>query len=216
MSCRRFSGTFTSGGNEANFSAWRSPSRRSFQRRWKTESHPRAPVVAYASAESHHSLDKSAGLLGHWTQGSKACGSQRAAPDGSQRSKRDPQDRATGKLSLRGGDGRTTSSGVIDDFPAIAEICRRHDLWMHVDGAYGASVIFSDHYRSLVRGIELADSLTIDPHKWLAVPFAAGVILRAARKFWSERLPSRRRTCRKPKARYSPTTRVSALNGRAA
>jgi glutamate/tyrosine decarboxylase-like PLP-dependent enzyme len=48
---------------------------------------------------------------------------------------------------------------------------------MHVDGAYGASVVFSDEHRDLVRGIELADSITIDPHKWLAVPFAAGVIL---------------------------------------
>jgi glutamate/tyrosine decarboxylase-like PLP-dependent enzyme len=48
---------------------------------------------------------------------------------------------------------------------------------MHVDGAYGASAVFSDQHRDLVRGIELADSITIDPHKWLAVPFAAGVIL---------------------------------------
>ena len=53
----------------------------------------------------------------------------------------------------------TTSSGIIDDLPAIASICRRNNLWMHVDGAYGASVIFSDRYRSLVQGIELADSL---------------------------------------------------------
>ena len=60
---------------------------------------------------------------------------------------------------------------------AIAEICRRHQLWLHVDGAYGASLIFSDKHRHLIRGIELADSITIDPHKWLAVPFAAGVIL---------------------------------------
>jgi len=48
---------------------------------------------------------------------------------------------------------------------------------MHVDGAYGGSAIFSDKYRDLVRGIEQADSITIDPHKWLAVPLAAGVIL---------------------------------------
>jgi len=46
-----------------------------------------------------------------------------------------------------------------------------------VDGAYGAAAIFSDQHRSLLRGIELADSITIDPHKWLAMPFAAGVIL---------------------------------------
>ncbi len=46
-----------------------------------------------------------------------------------------------------------------------------------MDGAYGASLIFSDKHRDLIRGIEQADSITIDPHKWLAVPFAAGVIL---------------------------------------
>jgi glutamate/tyrosine decarboxylase-like PLP-dependent enzyme len=71
----------------------------------------------------------------------------------------------------------TTSSGVIDDLSKIAEVCRRHELWLHVDGAYGASLIFSDKHRQLIRGIEQADSITIDPHKWLAVPFAAGVIL---------------------------------------
>jgi glutamate/tyrosine decarboxylase-like PLP-dependent enzyme len=71
----------------------------------------------------------------------------------------------------------TTNSGVVDDLVSVSEICHRHDLWLHVDGAYGAAAIFSDQHRNLVRGIESADSLTIDPHKWLAVPFAAGVIL---------------------------------------
>jgi glutamate/tyrosine decarboxylase-like PLP-dependent enzyme len=71
----------------------------------------------------------------------------------------------------------TTNSGIVDDLVAIAEVCRENNLWMHVDGAYGAAVVFSDEHRDLVRGIELADSITIDPHKWLAVPFAAGVIL---------------------------------------
>jgi len=71
----------------------------------------------------------------------------------------------------------TTNSGAIDDLPALAEICQRHQLWLHLDGAYGAAAIFSDQHRDLVRGIELADSITLDPHKWLAMPFAAGVIL---------------------------------------
>ena len=71
----------------------------------------------------------------------------------------------------------TTNSGIVDDLMAVAEVCRRHSLWLHVDGAYGAAAIFSNRHRNLVRGIETADSLTIDPHKWLAVPFAAGVIL---------------------------------------
>jgi glutamate/tyrosine decarboxylase-like PLP-dependent enzyme len=60
---------------------------------------------------------------------------------------------------------------------AIAEICKKHGLWLHVDGAYGAAAIFSDKHRDLMRGIELADSITIDPHKWLCMPFAAGVVI---------------------------------------
>ena len=71
----------------------------------------------------------------------------------------------------------TTNSGAVDDVAAASEVCRRHQLWLHVDGAYGGAAIFSDRHRNLVRGIELADSLTIDPHKWLAMPFSAGVIL---------------------------------------
>jgi glutamate/tyrosine decarboxylase-like PLP-dependent enzyme len=75
------------------------------------------------------------------------------------------------------GTAGTTNSGAIDPLPALAELCRRNDLWFHVDGAYGAAAIFSDKHRSMVSGIELADSITIDPHKWLAMPFAAGVML---------------------------------------
>jgi glutamate/tyrosine decarboxylase-like PLP-dependent enzyme len=71
----------------------------------------------------------------------------------------------------------TTNSGAIDDLVKLAEISQRHALWLHIDGAYGAAAIFSDRHRELVRGIELADSITIDPHKWLAMPFAAGVVL---------------------------------------
>ena len=88
------------------------------------------------------------------------------------------EDRAAGRLPFCVvATAGTTNSGIVDDLVAIAEVCRRNNLWMHVDGAYGASVVFSDEHRDLVRGIELADSITIDPHKWLAVPFAAGVIL---------------------------------------
>ena len=71
----------------------------------------------------------------------------------------------------------TTNTGAVDDLVAIANICRRYDLWLHVDGAYGGSAILSDRHRSLLRGIEQADSITIDPHKWMAMPLAAGVIL---------------------------------------
>jgi aromatic-L-amino-acid decarboxylase len=175
-----FSGTFTSGGNEANFSALALALAAKFPSAIEEGvATIGAPVVVYASAEAHHSLDKSTGLLG---LGRKALHriavNDRVQMDVPSLERAIRADVAAGRKSLCVvATAGTTSSGAIDDLPAIAEICRRHDLWMHVDGAYGAAVIFSDQYRSLVRGIELADSVTIDPHKWLAVPFAAGVIL---------------------------------------
>jgi aromatic-L-amino-acid decarboxylase len=71
----------------------------------------------------------------------------------------------------------TTSSGAVDQISELHEVCRRYDIWLHVDGAYGAAVLFSKRHRDLVRGIEFADSITFDPHKWLAMPFSAGLLL---------------------------------------
>ncbi len=175
-----FNGTFASGGNEANFSglamalAWKFPD--VIEDGVATIG---GPPVVYASSESHHSLDKSAGLLGI---GRKAL--RRVAVDERLQMDAKALDAAI-EADLRAGrkpfcvvaTAGTTSSGIIDDLPAIAKICERNKLWLHVDGAYGASLIFSDKHRHLIRGIELADSITMDPHKWLAVPFAAGVIL---------------------------------------
>ena len=175
-----FNGTFTSGGNEANFSGLALALAAKFPEAIEEGvATIGAKPVVYASSESHHSLDKSAGLLGI---GRKAL--KRVAVN--ERLQMDPTAlEAAIESDLRAGrkpfcvvaTAGTTSSGIIDDLPAIAEICRRHKLWLHVDGAYGASLVFSDKHRHLIRGIELADSITIDPHKWLAVPFAAGVIL---------------------------------------
>jgi len=175
-----FNGTFTSGGNEANFSglalalAWKFPHAME-----DGVASIGAQPVAYASDESHHSLDKSAGLLGIGRK------SLRRIPVNAQLQLDPAALESAISADLSAGHkpfcvvvtAGTTSSGIIDDLPAISAICARHDLWLHVDGAYGASLIFSDRHRHLIRGIELADSITIDPHKWLAVPFAAGVIL---------------------------------------
>ena len=138
-----------------------------------------AKPVLYASAEAHHSLDKSAGLLGLGRKALRRIPVNAAAQmDTAQLETQIMQDMAEGfapfcVVATAG----TTNSGAIDDLIRLAEICKRHALWLHIDGAYGAAAIFSDRHRELVRGIELADSITIDPHKWLAMPFAAGVVL---------------------------------------
>jgi aromatic-L-amino-acid/L-tryptophan decarboxylase len=175
-----FNGTFTSGGNEANFSglamalAWKFPA--AIEEGVATIG---AQPVAYASSESHHSLDKSAGLLGIGRKAlRRVTVNQQLQMDPAALEAAIDDDLHAGlKPFCVVATAGTTSSGIIDDLPALAEICQRHELWLHVDGAYGASLIFSDKHRHLIRGVEQADSITIDPHKWLAVPFAAGVIL---------------------------------------
>jgi len=71
----------------------------------------------------------------------------------------------------------TINTGAIDDLPAIRDLCRREGLWFHVDGCIGALVRIAPHYRHLVAGIEDADSLALDLHKWLHAPFEAGCAL---------------------------------------
>jgi glutamate/tyrosine decarboxylase-like PLP-dependent enzyme len=173
-------GTFTSGGNEANFSALAMAIAAHFPQTIEDGvASIGAQAVIYASSESHHSLDKSAGLLG---LGRKALRritvDDRAMMNVAELESAIVEDRAAGKkpfciVATAG----TTNSGAVDDIVALAAIAKKHGLWLHVDGAYGAAAIFSDKHRDLVRGIELADSITIDPHKWLSMPFAAGVVL---------------------------------------
>src|ERR1044071_4052577 len=65
----------------------------------------------------------------------------------------------------------TTSMTSIDPVPAIAEICRREKVWLHVDGAYGGTVAIVPEHRYVLDGVELADSLGVNPHKCLCTPF---------------------------------------------
>ncbi len=71
----------------------------------------------------------------------------------------------------------TTSTGVIDPLPELAAIALENNCWFHVDAAYGGGLVFSDKHKQKLRGIELADSITFDPHKWMFVPFACGAML---------------------------------------
>ena len=71
----------------------------------------------------------------------------------------------------------TTNTGAIDDMTAIAALCRREGMWLHVDGCIGALIKIAPASRAMVDGIEQADSIALDPHKWLHAPFEAGCAL---------------------------------------
>ena len=73
--------------------------------------------------------------------------------------------------------GGTTNAGIIDELDSIAEVCKRHELWFHVDAAYGGGALAATSVRHLFNGIEKADSITIDPHKWLFSPYDCGAVI---------------------------------------
>lgn len=71
----------------------------------------------------------------------------------------------------------STNTGAIDPLPEVADICAQHGVWMHVDAAYGGFAAITERGRRALAGIERADSVTLDPHKWLYQPFECGAVL---------------------------------------
>ncbi|HEX6314061.1 MAG TPA: pyridoxal-dependent decarboxylase [Gemmatimonadaceae bacterium] len=71
----------------------------------------------------------------------------------------------------------TTNTGAVDPLVDLSAICRANDMWLHVDGAYGAAAALTDRGRAALPGLDLADSIALDPHKWLFQPFEIGCVL---------------------------------------
>lgn len=139
-----------------------------------------ARPVIYASAESHFSIEKSANILGLGGRD----GVRVVPVDANSRldvaalRRMIVADRAAGLhpfcvVAIAG----VTSNGVIDPLDAVADVAAEHDLWYHVDAAYGAGGLMSDKLRPRFTGIARADSITMDPHKWWHMPYPCGAIL---------------------------------------
>ncbi|HYM48937.1 MAG TPA: aminotransferase class V-fold PLP-dependent enzyme [Candidatus Limnocylindrales bacterium] len=87
-------------------------------------------------------------------------------------------DRRAGRRPfLVGAAAGSTNTGAIDPLPALAAVCKAQGLWLHVDGAYGAFATLTERGRTWLGGMELADSVTLDPHKWLYQPYECGCVL---------------------------------------
>jgi aromatic-L-amino-acid/L-tryptophan decarboxylase len=173
-------GTLTSGGSEANLIALKCARDRAASLARDEGLRASGPdLVAYASEQCHYSLVKSVDILGMGRNSLR-----KVATDDNFQIRLDDL-RALIELDVKAGRkpfciagaAGATSTGIVDDLEGLAHIAREYDCWFHVDAAYGGALAFSEKHKSLLAGIERADSVTIDPHKWMFVPFACGAVL---------------------------------------
>lgn len=135
--------------------------------------------MIYLSREGHASVNKAAAILGFPDDSIRTVDVDcEYRMDVSQLRSLIAADRVAGLLPFFVGcNAGTTNSGAIDPLPELATLCRDEGLWFHIDGAYGGFAAISKTGRELLRGVELADSLTLDPHKWLYCPMGTGCVL---------------------------------------
>lgn len=135
--------------------------------------------VFYASSQTHNSVDKAVRLLG---MGQRALRSIPVDPeyriDMALLVRAIAEDRAAGRRPFCVvGNAGTVNTGAIDDLTALADLCKKEGLWFHVDGAFGALAALSGQLRPLVAGMDRADSIAFDLHKWLYMPYDVGCVL---------------------------------------
>lgn len=171
-------GTLASGGSEANLIALKC-ARDNALPMAKDHGVSGADRVVYASEQCHYSIDKSVDILG---LGRKSL--RKIPTDDRFHIRVDAlreqivRDRDEGHVpACIVGVAGTTSTGVIDPLEELAGIARENNCWYHVDAAYGGPLAFSAKHKAKLQGIELADSITFDPHKWMFVPFSCGAVL---------------------------------------
>jgi aromatic-L-amino-acid decarboxylase len=165
-------GLLLSGGSMANFTAVHTA------RATKLKDRPTDGVL-YTSSEAHHSVFKAAMLAGFRHEDVRALPLDehlQLQPD-VLRAAVEEDKRAGRRPFMVLANAGSTNTGTVDPLGPLAEVCAAHDLWLHVDGAYGAPFLLTDRGREALTGIERADSITLDPHKGLFLPFGTGALL---------------------------------------
>lgn len=165
-------GLFVSGGSMANLTALAAARR-------IVLGGPDASAVAYCSNQTHSSLAKGLRVIGFRPDQVRTVDA-----DGDLRlsisalNKAIEEDRAAGRRPFCViANAGTTNTGAVDPLGAIADVCAQNKMWMHVDGAYGAAAVLTSRGAAELAGMDRADSITLDPHKWLFQPFEIGCVL---------------------------------------
>lgn len=172
------SGVMTSGGSLANLTAMLAArSVKSPGADWQHGT--QQPLSVLVSDQAHYCIDRATRIMG-WGQE----GAIPVPADSNYSMNVQELAAALNEAESRGrkviavvGNACSTSAGAFDDLDAIGDFCQQNDLWFHVDGAHGAAFAFSDKYRDRIRGIEKADSVTIDFHKMLMTPVICSALI---------------------------------------
>jgi aromatic-L-amino-acid decarboxylase len=174
-------GTFCSGGSTANIIALGAARQHAFERDGVDVSRDGIPAAkwrVYASTEVHHVVTRAAAILGLGRRSVRGI-----ATDDALRIDVDALRRVLDEDAARGiqpiavvATAGTVNTGAIDPIAELLEIARQRNIWLHVDGAYGAFGVLDDRVAPLFKGMEEADSVAVDPHKWLAAPVGTGAV----------------------------------------
>lgn len=173
-----FQGLYSSGGSTANLVALGGARQAALERLGMDPARDglQRPCRLYATAATHHTIQRAAAALGmgrgavarieHDEHG-------RMQPEALRRQLEADRQGPQVRVAVIANAG-TTATGAIDPLRAIGEIAREHGVWFHVDGAYGLPGILDPRVRPLYDGVALADSVIVDPHKWLGAPVGIG------------------------------------------
>jgi len=165
-------GVLTSGGSLANFTAIVTARRSRL-----ADDFLRGTL--YCSDQVHHSVTKAAMLAGFPVNNIREVPSdERQRIEIEALKAQIDSDRQAGmEPFLVVGSAGTVNTGAVDDFEALADVAQERGLWLHVDGAYGGFFVLTERGRNAMRGLEMADSITLDPHKGLFLPYGTGCLL---------------------------------------
>ncbi len=163
-------GLFTSGGSAASLDALVAAR--------EAAGAPERPAV-YMSDQSHSALERAARIVGVRPEGvRKVASDERFRIEVDDLARRVREDRADGWAPVAVcANAGTTNTGSVDPLRELADFCAEEGIWLHVDGAYGGFGVLAERGRALMEGIERADSVTLDAHKWLFQPFEVGCLM---------------------------------------
>lgn len=178
-------GIMVSGGNMANFVGFLAARKAKANWNVREEGLNKKPLIIYASTETHTWIQKAADLFGmgtnsiHWIDVDEK---QRMKINELRKKIKHDKEKGNYPFIVVGNAG-TVGTGVTDPLEEISSICKESDLWFHVDGAYGSVAAVLPNASKDLKSINLADSVALDPHKWLYAPLEAGCTLVRKKEF---------------------------------